>query len=251
VLEKLLNKIKNKLKPLFVLWRRFIFNENNFTALQKVFYSTGTSNHLEHNANKDYWSILLKPLNNASKYKGKNALDFACGKGRNITNLMQLANWRVVDGADISKINISYCESNFPKSKHSFFCTNGIDLANLKSDYYDFVMSTIALQHIPVYNIRNAILMDIYRVMRINGTFTFQMGYGTSMNDQKGRRMAGYYENLYNARGTNSDHDVQVTSVNEIKNHLLKIGFNRINVTIRPSFSDVNHKEWIYIVCLK
>jgi SAM-dependent methyltransferase len=247
----MISKIKRLKMLLAILWRRFKHKENRYTSLQKIFYKSGTSNHLEHNANPDYWNILLSPLKDNFRFKGGRALDFACGKGRNIENIIPLQDWITVDGADISEGNINYCKNFFDSSKSKFFCTNGINLQEIKSDYYDFIMSTIALQHIPVYEIRKSIFLDIYRVLKPGGCFTFQMGYGSDMYDAAGNKMASYYENIYDAKGTNSLHDVQITDSKDIKNDLNSLGFKEIKIKIRPSFSDLAHKEWIYVIATK
>ena len=54
-------------------------NNNKYTNMQKMQYASGTSNHEEHNMNPDYWNILLGDLQNKENWKGKVALDFACG----------------------------------------------------------------------------------------------------------------------------------------------------------------------------
>ena len=61
---------------------------NNYTNMQKNQYSSGTSNHPEHNDNPNYWDILLSDLKDSDKWSGKNALDFASGKGRNVSNML-------------------------------------------------------------------------------------------------------------------------------------------------------------------
>ena len=43
--------------------------------------------------------------------------------------------------------------------------TDGVTVKPLLDNFYDFVMSTIVLQHIAVYEIRKSILSDIYRVL--------------------------------------------------------------------------------------
>ena len=45
-----------------VLFRRFFLRENRYTAMQKIAYASGTSDHLEHNANEEYFSVLLKKI---------------------------------------------------------------------------------------------------------------------------------------------------------------------------------------------
>jgi len=68
-------------------WRR---NVASYSRIQARFYKSGTSDHLEHNENKDYWGVLLENIDDA-QFKGARALDFACGKGRNVRNLLSLA----------------------------------------------------------------------------------------------------------------------------------------------------------------
>ena len=41
---------------------------NNYTQMQKSSYNVGTSNHLEHNDNPDYWDILLGDLKDKNKW---------------------------------------------------------------------------------------------------------------------------------------------------------------------------------------
>jgi hypothetical protein len=74
----------------------------------------------------------------------------------------------------------------FNSLNHNFFLTSGTDTGATKSDYYDFVLCTITLQHIPVYTIRSKILTDILRVMKPGGLFAFQMGFGVNLEDQPG-----------------------------------------------------------------
>ena len=78
--------------------------DNNYTAMQKNQYSSGTTNHPEHNDNPNYWDILLSDLTDSDKWSGKNALDFASGKGRNVSNMLSTCNWNRVDGVDISEV---------------------------------------------------------------------------------------------------------------------------------------------------
>jgi hypothetical protein len=79
------------------------------------------------------------------------------------------------------KINIEKAKSYASKQgiQTNLFVSNGVDLDIIQSDTYDFVMSTIALQHICVHEIRYKIMEDIYRVLKSGGMFTAQMGYGS------------------------------------------------------------------------
>jgi SAM-dependent methyltransferase len=224
---------------------------NKFTNMQKSAYSQGTSNHLEHNDNPDYWDILLGDLKDKKKWKGKYALDFACGKGRNVTNMLSLADWVRVDGIDISEGNIQYCKETYDADKSHWFCNNGIDLADLESDKYSFAMSTIALQHIPVYSIRKNIITEIFRTLEPGGLFSFQMGYGSNLDDSMGRPRSAYYEDSFDAGGTNSLHDVRIQSEAEVIDDLKAIGFTTVETFVRDTFSDYGHPQWIYVKAYK
>ncbi len=215
--------------------------------MQNSFYASGTSNHDEHNKNDDYWNILL---NNNEKFEGKLALDFGCGKGRNINNIKNLFDFFRVDGVDISQANINHCKSTIENSV--FIKNNGVDLSKIESEKYDFVISTIVLQHIPVHQIRYNLMSEMFRVMKSAGELRFQMGYGKDLKHYNGGLdRKGYFENYYDADGTNGILDVRVTNENDLISDLKKIGFREIEVQIRDSFSDTGHPQWIYVKCKK
>jgi len=232
--------------------------KNSYTSMQKAFYKAGTSNHLEHNNNKNYWNILLKDLKDTSKWEGKKALDFACGKGRNVTNILNLCDWSEVDGVDISEGNINYCRDNYTDQESSWFVNNGFDLSCIpRTKKYDFVMSTIALQHIPVYDIRKRIITDIFDLLHDGGIFSFQMGIGEDLSDPMGRPRSRYYENAYGAQGTNSDHDVRIFEEEEVLEDMKRIGFSKTSAVITDTLSDdgepldAGHPGWIWVRCVK
>jgi len=220
--------------------------DNKYTNMQKNAYAGGTTNHEEHNLNPDYWEILLGDLQDKEKWDGKVALDFACGKGRNITNMFNLCDWKRVDGIDISNYNIESNKVTYLQQNSNWYCNNGIDVSELKNDEYDFIMSTIALQHIPVYDIRKNLITDLLRTLKSGGLFSFQMGYGSDLNSQLGPR-SSYFENVYDAQNTNSAYDVRIQKEEDVVNDLINIGFVNIKTEIRKSYSDNGHSQWIYI----
>jgi ubiquinone/menaquinone biosynthesis C-methylase UbiE len=224
--------------------------DNNYTNMQKDAYSHGTTNHDEHNANPDYWDILLGDLKNKEKWDGKIALDFACGRGRNVTNMFNLCDWSRVDGVDISESNILQNKNDYQTQNSNWYCNNGVDVSDLKDNEYDFIMSTIALQHIPVYDIRKSLLTDLYRTLKSGGTFSFQMGYGEGLESPIGPRVS-YFENYYDATGTNSICDVRIQNEEEIIKDLENIGFVNIVSEVKESYSDSGHPKWIYVKCYK
>jgi len=218
-----------------------------YNKMQREAYSSGTNDHLNHNKNEVYWDFFIR-----NKIKGKIGLDFACGKGRNIENLISHGNFKSIHGVDISESNIKHCKKRFEKSEVEVFVNNGLDLKGLDSDKYDYVMSTIALQHIPVHKIRLNLFREIHRVLRKGGVFRFQMGYGSKPKHKilqlfNKVKLSSYFENSTNAEGTNSLHDVRVHDYNDLKQDLLEIGFINFSKFISESFDDNQHPEWIWI----
>jgi SAM-dependent methyltransferase len=227
-----------------------VSNENQYTNMQKSAYAGGTSNHEEHNTNPDYWDILLSDLKYRENWSGKNGLDFACGKGRNVTNMLSLCDWNRVDGIDISSANIEFCKATYSNQNSKWYCNSGTNVSDLRDNEYDFIMSTIALQHIPVYDIRKSLITDLLRTLKPGGLFSFQMGYGDGLESSIGPRVS-YFENYYNAPGTNSICDVRVQSEDEIISDLMQIGFVNITTEIKNSYSDDGHTHWIYVKAYK
>ena len=218
--------------------------------MQKKAYAGGTSNHEEHNTNSDYWDILLSDLKDKEKWNNKVALDFACGRGRNVTNMLSLCDWKRVDGVDISNANIEYNKQDFKNQNSEWYCNNGVDVSDLKENEYDFIMSTIALQHIPVYDIRKSLITDLLRTLKSGGLFSFQMGYGEGLDSELGRR-SSYYDNSYDAKGTNSVHDVRINNEQDVIDDLTNIGYVNVTTEVRESYSDSGHTHWIYIKAYK
>jgi SAM-dependent methyltransferase len=223
---------------------------NKYTQMQKDQYNPGTSNHEEHNSNQDYWDILLGDLKNTINWNNKIGLDFACGKGRNVTNMLSLCDWNRVDGVDISSGNIEYNIRTYAGQNSNWYCNNGVNVADLNDNEYDFIMSTIALQHIPVYEIRKSLITDLLRVLKPGGVFSFQMGYGNDLHSPVGS-ISRYHENSYDARGTNSVHDVRVFSEEEVTQDLEKIGYVNVTTQVRNSHSDIVHPQWIFVKAYK
>jgi hypothetical protein len=224
--------------------------DNKYTHMQKSAYAGGTTNHEEHNTNPDYWDILLGDLKDKQKWADKVGLDFACGKGRNVTNMFNLCDWKRIDGVDISEGNIQSNKVSYVNQNSNWYCNNGVDVSELKTEEYDFIMSTIALQHIPVYDIRKSLITDLYRTLKSGGLFSFQMGYGSDLDSPLGPRVS-YFENYYDANGTNSVCDVRIQNEEDVIKDLSEIGFTNITIEVRESYSDSGHPKWIYVKAYK
>lgn len=224
--------------------------DNKYTHMQKSAYAGGTTNHEEHNTNPDYWDILLGDLKDKQKWADKVGLDFACGRGRNVTNMFNLCDWKRIDGVDISEGNIQSNKVSYVNQNSNWYCNNGVDVSELKTEEYDFIMSTIALQHIPVYDIRKSLITDLYRTLKSGGLFSFQMGYGSDLDSPLGPRVS-YFENYYDANGTNSVCDVRIQNEEDVIKDLSEIGFTNITIEVRESYSDRGHPKWIYVKAYK
>jgi ubiquinone/menaquinone biosynthesis C-methylase UbiE len=227
---------------------------NKYTQMQLNQYNALASGWSEENRdpvvgsfdahnNWPHYENLFTKIDNRSEKVG---LDFACGPGRNI---VKYANrFKRLDGVDISPVNIEnakrYVSSNGIES--NLYVSNGIGIDCIESDTYDFVMSTIALQHICVYDIRYSIMKDIHRVLKDGGVFTAQMGYGSPSP-----ATVGYYENYYDAEGTNRTCDVCIESTDQLEKDLLEIGFTNFEFIIGPVGPGDVHPNWIYFNCVK
>lgn len=212
--------------------------------------------HQGHNSNPDYVNYLLCGVINKD-LAGKRALDFGCGTGRNVGNLLKAGNWDRVDGCDIALNNLYQAKLKLKPYEDRFrlYHVSGVDLDGIPSDEYDFVMSTIVLQHIAVWKIRNSILKDVCRVMKSGAEFSFQMAiYPLPRNRNN---VAGYRDNVWNASHTNGGYDVSVDDPLELIAELRSIGFEDARYQIRPEWDYVGQKsmtngnDWIYVQAWK
>ncbi len=91
----------------------------------------------------------------------------------------------------------------------------------------------------------------MFRILEPDGLLSFQMGYGPNLDDSMGRPKSSYYEDSFNATGTNSLHDVRIQKESEVIDDLKKIGFISVETFIRDAFSDYGHPQWIYVKAKK
>ncbi len=225
--------------------------DNKYTIMQRTQYNRETQamakeDHKGHNDNPDYWEMFIEEAWLCCRGSGTLALDFGCGTGRNVANLIRDCTFDKVWGADISEQNIKYCKSTMPtrvkdNTKFGFEEVSGVDLEPFENNMFQFIMSTIVLQHICVHDIRFQILEDMYRVMDFGGLLSIQMGFGPSHP-----RSRDYYDNFFDAKHTNSGCDTRVEHPNQLAGELAIIGFKNIQVDIRKAWND-SHDNWIYI----
>lgn len=227
-----------------------VSEKNKYTLMQQWQYDQEASNwSIEnkdpvvgafdaHNVWDDYDNFLFKNAQTIDKI----ALDFGCGPGRNIVKFSH--QFKRIDGVDISEINLKnaaiWCKNNNIETPN-LFKTNGVDLQLISNDCYDVVLSTIVLQHICVHDIRFSFLQEFFRVLKPGGVICLQMGFGPDHP-----RSVDYFDNNYNALGTNSGCDTRVSDPSQIESDLKKIGFHNFEYDIRPVGPGDVHSNWIF-----
>lgn len=206
----------------------------------------------KHNAWEDYDKYLFKDFDTTNLI----AIDYGTGPGRNIIKFND--RFKQIDGVDIGQKNIDNAKINLEDAgitDSQLFVCDGKSTP-CEDESYDVWFSVICLQHIACYDVRFSILQDAYRILKPGGHICFQMGYGgrdtesnTYRNYSRGNilQTAGYYDNDTNAKTTNGLHDVSVSSEDQVKNDLKKIGFTDIKTDLRPTGPGCSHKQWIYV----
>jgi ubiquinone/menaquinone biosynthesis C-methylase UbiE len=193
-----------------------------------------------HNAWEDYDIYLFKDFNT----EGLVALEYGCGPARNLIEFQD--RFARVDGIDIAQTNLDKAKINLANAgikDYNLYLTSGDNLDEVTSESYDVVFAVICFQHICVYEIRDSIIKDIYRVLKPGGHLCFQMGYG----GKEGIPTAGYFDNVYEATTTNGHADVSITNEDDVKKHLKEIGYKNYKSDIRPTGPGDNHRNWIWI----
>ncbi|KAH8047489.1 hypothetical protein JL721_12164 [Aureococcus anophagefferens] len=182
--------------------------------MQRKFYDPAaqelvSGNHVIHNDAAEYWGMILKPVVRDPRLAGKRASTSpaaaaatwrTCCASRPGTASTAAIWWRGTPGRVRRR-------DGWDRSKFHAWQSAGAGLAATDGrapapvDEYDFVMSTIALQHIcMVYRAPHEAPLDP-------------------------ARHAPYDANVFDANGTNSDHDVRVTDLDRVVEDLEDIGF--------------------------
>jgi SAM-dependent methyltransferase len=200
----------------------------------------------KHDEWQDYETYLMKYVDSKDNWV---ALDFGCGPGRNIRRWS--SRFARIDGADISKSNIAnahvFLRDQIPDAKKpNLFVTNGMDCGRAKSNAYDFVFSTVCLQHICSHFVRYMILQDMYRILKPGGRISIQMGFGSPSP-----MTVGYFEDNFSAEATNRSCDTEIADPSEPKKDFDQIGFVDFEWTIRPVGPGDIHPNWIYLTAKK
>ncbi|KAH8059609.1 hypothetical protein JL722_5238 [Aureococcus anophagefferens] len=93
-----------------------------------------SGNHVIHNDAAEYWGMILKPVvRDPRVWRGKRALDVACGGGRNVANLLRLAAWDR-DGCDLMVYRAPH-EAPLDPARHAPYDANVFDANGTNSDH--------------------------------------------------------------------------------------------------------------------
>lgn len=176
------------------------------------------------------------------------AIDYGCGPGRNLRRWSSL--FKRIDGVDISAKNLENARvflKGLPKDKApNLFVTDGLDCGAAPKSTYDFAFSTICMQHICVHRIRYSILSSLFACLKPGGRISIQMGYGVPSPST-----VSYFEDYVTAVGTNRESDVAISSPDEPRADLEKIGFVNFEFWIRPVGPGDFHPNWIFFTAIK
>jgi ubiquinone/menaquinone biosynthesis C-methylase UbiE len=215
---------------------------SSYAQAEKVDYIVGSYD--AHNRWPDYDRFLMRYV--TDDHRDKLALDFACGPARNIIKYHHL--FRRIDGADIAQNNLDNAVKNLKFHGieiPDLYLTDGFGLGGAPDNSYDFIFSSIAMQHICVHEIRFKIFVDMYRCLKKLGRISIQMGFGRSPN------RAGYYDNFYDAMSTNGGCDTMVEDPEYLELDLTRIGFVDFQYWIRPTGPGDTHPHWIFFTARK
>jgi SAM-dependent methyltransferase len=196
----------------------------------------------QHEASPLYDEVLFREIDT----RGMVALDYGCGPGRCLVRFHD--RFDVIDGVDISETNLENARLNLEDAGVAYagrlLLTPGDSLSDVVDDTYDLVYSVICFQHIAVHEIRFRIWSEIFRVLKPGGWFCFQMGYGSRPDS------VGYYDNEYDAPGTNGWCDVRVEDIRHVEEDLGRIGFQYRGSRMTEPIQDL-HEMWTWVQARK
>ena len=129
------------------------------------FFATGTT---------EAATVIARAAELGHPQERRRALDFGCGLGR-LTRAFA-AHFDECVGVDISDTMVSRAEElNADIEGTSFVVNRADDLGRFDDASFDFVYSTIALQHVPDRRAIESYIRDFCRVLRPGGLAVFQL----------------------------------------------------------------------------
>jgi SAM-dependent methyltransferase len=238
-MRKLYFKLKRKLG---LVLARLQSDEKRYAAMQKASYSVDPKNefevkeavvgHYDAHEQYPYERYLLRDVPDPNQ---ATALDFGCGPGRMLLRMSKILGR--VDGVDISKqlIGVARQWTASIETVGELYVNSGTSLEAIPSGQYDMVYSTIALQHISVLSIREALFKEFHRVLKPTGQLALQMIY-TEKPPEEWAEHVPWGEDRFDAEGTNSRCDVLITkeSLPDVERSFEKAGFRDFRFELAP-----------------
>jgi cyclopropane fatty-acyl-phospholipid synthase-like methyltransferase len=177
----------------------------------------------------------------ASLVKNKeNCLEFGCGAGRWMRYFKKYFNH--VDGCDISEAALEAAQNNLWDLDSNFYKVKYGSLADIPVDHYDFIYSITVFQHIPIYTLRKQYMKQLYHKLREGGRISIHMLGGEYRGNKK---CSLYYDDCFDAKETNSGHDVTCEDVDFLVKDLQDCGFYNIDIDKRHKLENSSHEYHI------
>jgi SAM-dependent methyltransferase len=145
------------------------FFQNTAAEMTKV-------NHYNHNLEPNFWKFMMRDLlSNPKFFENTLGFEYGSGAGRNLVNMLVAAPFKRVDGIDVSK-DCASNSSNFVKEKIGegrsvVLEGDGYTCRPFQSNQYSFLISHQVFIHIPNYEIRKCIYLEIFRILIDGGIF--------------------------------------------------------------------------------
>lgn len=190
---------------------------------------------VDQKANPNQFKIFRKD-NLYNRFGGKlvankfHCLEFGCGTGRWMRYFKKYFDY--VDGCDISEAALEAAQNNlWDLNSSDFFKVEYESLKNIPENYYDFIYSITVFQHIPIYSLRKHYIQQLYSKLRKDGIISIQMLGGKYEGNTE---CSLYYEDFFEAKSTNSGHDVTCEDIDFLNKDLQDCGFYDIQIDKQP-----------------
>ena len=114
--------------------------------------------------------------------KDMTVLEIGCGVGRIVIPMSKF--FGKVVGIDVSDEMIELAKEKTSKILNcKFFSNNGSDLSSFSENSFDFCYSIIVFQHIPEKEIIKNYIHEVYRILKNNSCFRFQVNGKNKITD--------------------------------------------------------------------
>jgi hypothetical protein len=167
--------------------------------------------------------------------------DLFGGPGRMLKRFDAMAG--TLDCIDISSYALAHLSEVYKgDDRVHTYETSGIDVGTAPENFYDFIYSTIAMQHIPSRTIRRNIFRGVHNILNTDGWMSVQMAYHPTYEAGKwshDTEHAKYDSDYWDAGATNGHADCVIT---ESDLPLLRQDLEEIFSDVSFTFENVDQK---------